>query len=126
MAGTSRELIHRWSTLPTDRPMPLLARQRVIGQQAMISRVTLERGCFVPSHSHANEQFACVLSGRLRFVLGVEGSPDYREVDVGAGEVMELPSNLPHSARALEDTVVLDVFAPPSATTGIDRPGAHG
>lgn len=102
--------------------MDLLARQRIIGEQAMISRVTLEKGCFVPSHAHENEQFACVLSGRLRFGLGQPQSPQYREVDVGSGEVIHLPSNLPHSARALEHSVVLDVFSPPSATTGIDQP----
>jgi quercetin dioxygenase-like cupin family protein len=102
--------------------MALLERRRLIGAQAMISHVTLFKGCFVPSHAHANEQFCCVLSGRLRFGLGAEGAPDRREVTVGAGEVLHLPSNLPHSAEALEDTVVLDIFSPPSQTTGIDRP----
>jgi len=120
---TSREkLVHRWSDLPTDHPMEVLSRQRIIGEHAMISRVTLEKDCFVPSHSHPNEQFACILSGRLRFGLGTPSTPDYREVDVGEGEVMHLPSNLPHSARALEHTIVLDIFSPPSATTGIDLP----
>lgn len=112
---------HRWSELPTDTPMALLARQRIIGDKAMISRITLKRGCFVPTHAHENEQFACVLSGRLKFGVGADGSPDRKDVVVGAGEVLLLPSNVPHSAEALEDTVVLDVFSPPSATTGIDR-----
>lgn len=116
--------IHRWSDLPVDTPMPLLERRRMIGEHAMISHITLRRGCSVPSHSHANEQFSSVLSGRLRFGLGAEGSPDHRTADVGPGECIHLPSNLPHSAVALEDTVVLDIFSPPSATTGIDR--AHG
>lgn len=101
--------------------MELLSRQRIVGEKAMISRVTLEKGCFVPSHAHENEQFACVLSGRLRFGLGAPDTAGHREVEVGAGEVIHLPSHLPHSARALEATVVLDVFSPPSATTGIDR-----
>ncbi len=112
---------HRWSDLPTDAPMPLLERQRVIGANAMISRVLLRRGCDVPSHSHANEQFACIISGRLRFGLGEPGSPEHRTIDVRAGEVLHLPANVPHSAVALEDTLVLDIFSPPSATTGIDR-----
>jgi quercetin dioxygenase-like cupin family protein len=66
---------------------------------------------------------SCIISGRLRFGLGAEGSPERREVTLGPGEVIHLPSNVPHSADALEETVVLDVFAPPSAGTGID---AHG
>ena len=46
------------------------------------------------------------------------------EFFVGPGEVLHLPSNCPHSAEALEETVVLDIFSPPSERTGID-PRAH-
>jgi quercetin dioxygenase-like cupin family protein len=112
---------HRWNVLPQDHPMAMLARRRVIGRQAMISQIILQRGCVVPTHAHANEQFACVLTGRLRFGLGDEGSPGRREVIVAAGEVLLLPAHVPHSAEAIEDTVVLDIFSPPSEKTGIDR-----
>jgi quercetin dioxygenase-like cupin family protein len=110
-----------WSELPTDRPMDLLERKRIIGEKAMLSQVMLKRGCKVPTHAHENEQFACVLSGKLKFGIGAEGSRERRDVVVGAGEVMVLPANVPHSAEAVEDTVVLDVFSPPSEKTGIDR-----
>lgn len=115
-------LHHRWEDLPSDRPMETILRRRLIGEQAMISHVTLAKGCRVPTHAHANEQFACVLRGRIRFGLGAEGSPERREATLGGGEVIHLPANLPHSADALEETVILDVFSPPSATTGIDTP----
>jgi quercetin dioxygenase-like cupin family protein len=114
-------LAYRWNELPADAPMPLLSRRRIIGEQAMLSQVTLQKGCAVPAHSHANEQFCCVLSGRLRFGLGKQGTAEYREVDIAAGAVLHLPAHLPHAALALEETVVLDIFSPPSATTGIDR-----
>ena len=119
--------VSRWMDLPVDVPMALLERRRVIGQQAMISHITLKRGFSLPTHAHENEQFSCVLSGKIRFGLGAEGSRDRREATVGAGEVIHLPSNLPHSAEALEDTVVLDIFSPPSAGTGIDKkpPATH-
>ncbi len=104
-----------------DSPMPLLERRRVIGKRAMISQLTLKKGCSVPTRQHENEQFACVLSGRIRFGLGAEGSPQRREVVLEAGAVLHLPAHVPHSADALEETVVLDVFSPPSETTGIDR-----
>jgi quercetin dioxygenase-like cupin family protein len=113
--------IARWSDLPLDAPMALLERRRIVGEKAMISHITLKRGCDVPTHSHENEQFSAVLSGRLRFGLGAVGSPERRDAVVGPGEVIHLPSGLPHSAFAEEDTVVLDIFSPPSATTGIDR-----
>lgn len=113
---------HHWHELPIDVPMALLERRRVVGEKVMISHITLHKGCRVPTHSHENEQMSCILSGRLRFGLGAEGSPDRREVTLGPGEVLHLPSNVPHSAEALEETVVLDVFAPPSVGTGIDAP----
>jgi quercetin dioxygenase-like cupin family protein len=110
-----------WDRLPSDRPMDLLERRRVIGEKAMLSRVFLQKGCFVPSHAHENEQFACTLSGSLRFGIGTPGTAGFREMVVSAGEVLHLPANVPHSAEALEDSLVLDVFSPPSAATGIDR-----
>ncbi len=112
--------VHRWETMSFDTPMALLERKRIIGTQAMISHVVLRKGCFVPTHAHDNEQFVCMLSGALRFKLGsAEGPRD--ELIVRGGEVLHLPPQVPHEAEALEDTVVLDVFSPPSATTGIDR-----
>jgi quercetin dioxygenase-like cupin family protein len=33
--------------------------------------------------------------------------------DLRAGDVIVLPSNVPHAAVALEDTTVLDVLCPP-------------
>lgn len=103
-----------WKDLVRDQPMPDLERRRIVGADAMISHVTLHRGCKVPVHSHANEQFSCVVSGRVRFLLA-----DGERV-LGGGDVIHLPSHAPHGAEAIETAVVLDVFAPPSAFTGID------
>lgn len=104
-----------WSDLPIDAPMAGLERRRMVGEQAMISHITLHQGCQVPMHAHPNEQFACVLSGRVRFALA-DG-----ERTLGPGEVIRLPANAPHAALALATAVVLDVFAPPSPTTGVDE-----
>lgn len=110
---------HSWADLPMDAPMPNLERRRVIGAQAMISHIRLQRGFVLGMHQHDNEQFVCVLRGRIRFTLG--GAEGGRKVDVGPGEVLHLPGSTPHAAEALEDTEVLDIFSPPSAETGIDR-----
>lgn len=121
-------LVQRWSELAVDHPLERISRRRVIGEQMMISQVELEAGFDLPSHQHENEQFVVVLRGRCLFGLGAQGSDTYREVEVCGGEVLHLPSNLPHSCRALEATLILDLFSPPSATTGVDRPAAdaHG
>ena len=41
------------------------------------------------------------------------GANDEQELVVRAGEVIVIPSNLPHRALALEDTLDVDVFSPP-------------
>ncbi len=115
----------RWSELPSDRPMPRIERKRIIAEQMMISRVELAEGFALATHAHENEQIVVVLSGRCRFGLGAEGSRERKEIEVKWGEVLVLPANVPLSCGALEETVILDLFSPPSATTGVDG-GAHG
>lgn len=119
--GTARLI--SWSELATDRPMPLIDRRRIIGEHLMVSEVLLRKGFALASHSHANEQFVVVVSGRCRFGVGAEGTAEHREMVVEAGQVLVLPPNVPHSCVALEETRILDLFSPPSATTGVDRPG---
>lgn len=121
----TKSLKHVWAALPVDSPLPRLQRRRVMADEMMVSHVVLEEGLLVAPHQHVNEQITVVLEGRLRFRLGEsEDAPDV--VDVAAGEVLVLPSLLWHGAEALERTVVLDLFAPPSAETGIDRLGVEG
>ncbi len=118
-----RPALHRWTDITTDTPMPLLERQRIIGERMMVSRVVLKKGCDVPLHSHDNEQISIIVSGRLRFGLGNPGASDREELEVGPGEVLHLPGGVPHSALALQDTEVLDLFSPVSERTGIDQRG---
>jgi quercetin dioxygenase-like cupin family protein len=98
-----------WSAVKLEDLNPLLQRQFVVGQNIMISRVLLKKGCVVPEHSHVNEQLTYILDGALKFWI------DGKEIVVRAGEVLAIPSNMPHKAEALEDTVDLDVFNPPRA-----------
>jgi len=96
-----------WHTVPLEDLNPLLQRQFVVGQQIMLARVLLKKGCIVPLHSHHNEQLTYIVEGALKFYI------DGKEITVHAGEVLCIPSNMPHKAEALEDTVDLDVFTPP-------------
>ena len=108
-AGTPLLQYIPWHTIPLEDLNPLLQRQFVIGQEIMLARVLLKKGCVVPQHSHHNEQLTYIVEGALKFSI------DGREIVVRAGEVLCIPSNMPHSAEALEDTVDLDVFNPPRA-----------
>lgn len=114
--------IHDFAQLAVDHPMELIDRQRIIGENVMISRVLLHKGFRVERHAHENEQIAVVLSGTVRFLLGEQGSDEEYTETLSAGQAIELPANVPHGAEALEDTLILDIFSPPSEKTGIDQP----
>jgi quercetin dioxygenase-like cupin family protein len=98
-----------WHTVQLEDLNPLLQRQFVVGEDIMVARVLLKKGCIVPLHSHYNEQVTYILEGALKFWI------DGKEIVVNAGEVLTIPRNMPHKAEALEDTVDLDVFNPPRA-----------
>jgi len=116
---------YRWVDLPADRPLPKLARRRIVGDRVMIAEVFLEKGCTVDAHAHMNEQVTMVMTGKLRLSVGGEGAPSVEHV-LGPGDVLHLPGHVRHAAEALEDTRVLDVFSPVSEGTGIDQVRGSG
>jgi len=101
---------YRWNEMPAEQMKGTITRRMITGDQAMIAQIVLKKGDFVPQHSHHNEQLTYVISGALHFKLGPKGE---QELTVRAGEVLVIPSHLPHSALALEDTLDVDVFSPP-------------
>ena len=106
----TRATLHRWDDMPKEQLNEQLQRRMITGDRVMITHIYLKKGCVVPRHQHENEQITYVLEGALRFRLGAEPG---QQVDVRAGEVLHIPSNLPHSAEALEDTLDVDIFDPP-------------
>ena len=101
---------YRWEDLTAEPLKEGLTRRLITSDRMMIAHVYLKKGVDVPRHLHENEQITYILEGALLFHLGADGE---REVLVRAGEVLVIPSNLPHSALALEDTLDVDVFNPP-------------
>jgi quercetin dioxygenase-like cupin family protein len=95
-----------WKTMEIEQLNDKLSRQMISGENATISQLLLKKGAAVPRHSHMNEQYSWIISGALKFIF------DDREIMVGAGDVLVIPANVPHSAVALEDTVDVDIFAP--------------
>jgi quercetin dioxygenase-like cupin family protein len=102
----------RWDDIPLEPVTDMLSRKLVTGDRMMLAHIYLKKGAIVPKHSHENEQLTYVLEGTLRFHMG-ENLEDM--VDVHAGEVLHIPSNIPHRAEALEDCLDVDVFSPPRA-----------
>lgn len=103
----------RWDDIERETVTSDIARRLFTGDRMMLAQVFLEKGAIVPKHSHENEQLTWIVEGALRFQIGNEGEPGYEERVVSAGEVMYIPSNVPHAAEALEDTFDVDVFSPP-------------
>ena len=96
--------------MPKEQVTELLSRRLITGERMMLAHVYLDKGCIVPQHSHENEQITYILEGALHFWIGENGE---EEVIVRAGEVLVIPSNVPHKAEALEDTLDVDIFSPP-------------
>lgn len=101
---------HRWNQIPAEPLKGGITRRLVTAKRMMIAHVNLKKGDDVPRHAHDNEQLTYIVEGTLRLWFGAN---DEREVTVHAGEVVVIPSNVPHRALALEDTLDVDVFSPP-------------
>ena len=110
MGQTGRVRTFRWDEMPKEPVIEGIDRRIINGERMMLTHVYLRKGAVVPRHSHHNEQFTYILEGALRFWIGEEGS---EVIDVRAGEVLHIPSNVPHKAEALEDTLDVDIFSPP-------------
>jgi quercetin dioxygenase-like cupin family protein len=108
--NSARATRYRWADLPKEQLKPDLGRRLISTERLMLAHVYLEKGCVVPTHSHESEQLTYILEGVLRFTLGDDQS---EVVDVAAGDVLHIPSHLPHKAEALETTLDVDIFCPP-------------
>lgn len=98
--------VHRWDEIALEKITEMISRKIVAGEREMLAQIYLKRGALVPMHSHESEQMTYILQGVLRVVV------DGEELTVREGEVLHIPSRVPHQAEALEDTLELDVFSP--------------
>jgi len=101
-----RTSLHRWDEIALEKVTEMISRKIVSGEREMLAQIYLKRGALVPIHTHDSEQMTYILQGAIRFVV------DGEEIIVREGEVLHIPSRMPHQAEALEDTLELDVFSP--------------
>ncbi|OQD41578.1 cupin [Croceivirga radicis] len=66
----------------------------------------VEAGAIVPEHHHIHEQIMHVVTGQFEFSLNGE-SKTYV-----AGDVVVIPSNVPHGGKAITPCKLMDVFTP--------------
>ncbi|UCD78302.1 MAG: cupin domain-containing protein [Desulfobacterales bacterium] len=78
----------------------------VHGEKTLMGEFRIAKGSAIPAHSHPHEQTGIMISGKLRFNVGGD------IMDVEPGDSWCLPGGVEHSAEALEDSVVVEVFSP--------------
>ncbi len=105
-------LVTRLDDLPNLVDAPGHTLRRFGGKQVMMQDAVMPAGTTFDTHRHHNEQMVLVLFGRVRLYVGQDAEP----VELGAGDMMLLPPNMPHGGEALEDCRLIDAFSPPRTT----------
>lgn len=87
---------------------PGLTTRIFVGDQAMLSVVTIEPNAEGQVHSHPQEQWGVLLEGDAVRIQ------DGEEIAVKAGDFWRTPGGVPHGLRAgPHGARVLDIFSPP-------------
>jgi quercetin dioxygenase-like cupin family protein len=76
------------------------------GEQTLLAAFRISKGATIPTHHHPHEQTGYLVSGRLDFVIADD------RFDAGPGDSWNIAGGVPHSAAALEDSVVIEVVSP--------------
>ena len=98
--------LYTWDEMEKEVVNETFARKIISGDKVMVAQLFFAKGGVIPEHFHESEQISYIAEGALKFEL--EG----QEVVVRKGQVLRIPSNVPHRAVALEDSVGMDIFSP--------------
>jgi quercetin dioxygenase-like cupin family protein len=108
--GTTTAQHFRLLELPGEQAKPFLRRAAVRGDHCLaVANWADPRPEASPPHRHPFDQLSFVLEGSMLFEV------DGELFEVGAGEVLVIPADAPHTARTTSEEVALslDIFAPP-------------
>lgn len=84
----------------------VVMRPLAFGKKANFCEFNLAGGYRLPSHSHPYEQTGKLLSGKLNFRI------ENKWYLAEPGDSWSIPENVEHEVEILEDSVVLEFFAP--------------
>lgn len=94
------------TSIPPKTLTPGITGHYVHGEKSTLGLVILKEGSSVPPHQHLQEQITYILEGRLQMVI------DGKDCLLEQGMYHVIPSNVVHSAVALTDCQLVDVFSP--------------
>ena len=78
----------------------------VHGEKTLMGQFKIAKGSAIPSHSHPHEQTGFLVAGKLCF------NGEGEVMDTEPGDSWCLAGGVEHSAKALEDSVIIEVFSP--------------
>ncbi|TEB17110.1 Cupin domain protein [Pelotomaculum sp. FP] len=94
--------------LPTGEKVEgVLYQTLAFGKEMMITTMIYEKDAIVPAHAHPQEQAGFVVSGRIELTIG----DDIKILNPLDSYV--ILGGVLHSAKALNDSLAIDVFSPP-------------
>ena len=98
-----------WQDVELETVNSRMKRRIVTGERMTVARIYFTDGFLVPQHSHENEQITQVVSGMMRFRFGENRA---EVIDLGPGDVVVIPPNIPHEALCIGDVEEIDMWAP--------------
>src|SRR6185503_15324604 len=99
-----------WENVPTEEVTPSMHRKMIWGEKIMVAKMKFKDGFVVPLHHHFHEQVTYCISGQMRFWFGENKE---QVMDLFAGDVVVIPSDLPHEALMIGDVEEMDTWSPP-------------
>lgn len=99
-----------WDEVPVEQVNPSMERKMIWGEKIMIAKMKFKDGFVVPLHHHEHEQVTQVISGQMRFWFGEKKE---QVMDLYPGDVIVIPSNLPHEAMMIGEVEEIDTWSPP-------------
>lgn len=99
-------IFHERDKLETKELVPGISGQLIHTDTMTIGYFNIKKGAILPEHSHIHEQVTSLIEGELEMTISGETKI------MKAGHVATIPSHAPHSAVAMTDCKVVDVFNP--------------
>ncbi len=96
-----------WDEIPWEPVNKDVSRKVIMGDHLMMVLYRFGAGLTWPEERHVSEQGGYILKGKVEFHSG--GTT----LELGPGESYFIESNVPHYTHFVEETILIDVFAPP-------------
>ena len=97
---------YTFTDLKEIEPVPGFKARFVHSDHMTLGYWTIAAGSTLPQHAHPHEQITSVIEGEFEMTIAGETRT------LKAGQVAVIPSNVPHSAKALTKCYTIDAFYP--------------